>query len=159
RIPQEHVPELFLRVIGTPVKVARLANPVLPPLPTGARRPGTGTCTAYLGHLVGAFTRGIWDRDGPARRHGCVRRDRRAPGRRTGAGCDGHVGLCHIIEYYFLWDYKGFMPQQLPRAYSYIRMSTPEQRKGDSLRRQLNLSAEYAAKHSLELVDDARLRD
>ena len=31
-----------------------------------------------------------------------------------------------------------------PKCYSYIRFSTPEQSKGDSLRRQLELSANYA---------------
>jgi DNA invertase Pin-like site-specific DNA recombinase len=34
-----------------------------------------------------------------------------------------------------------------PTAYSYIRFSTPEQIKGDSLRRQVELSEAYAAKH------------
>lgn len=39
------------------------------------------------------------------------------------------------------------------KAYSYIRMSTNIQLKGDSLRRQLELSQNYALAHSLELVD------
>lgn len=43
------------------------------------------------------------------------------------------------------------------RAYSYIRFSTPEQAKGDSLRRQLTRTAEYCAEHGLVL--DERLRD
>lgn len=43
------------------------------------------------------------------------------------------------------------------KAYSYIRFSTPEQRLGDSLRRQLDLARAYAAEHSLEL--DESLRD
>lgn len=42
------------------------------------------------------------------------------------------------------------------KAYSYIRFSTPEQAKGDSLRRQLELSRRYAERHGLEL--DERLR-
>ena len=42
---------------------------------------------------------------------------------------------------------------QKPRAYSYVRFSRPEQMRGDSLRRQLELSREYAAKHGLELDD------
>ena len=46
-----------------------------------------------------------------------------------------------------------------PRAYSYVRMSTDLQLKGDSLRRQLEASAEYAATHDLELVDESRLQD
>lgn len=38
------------------------------------------------------------------------------------------------------------------KAYSYIRMSTDLQLKGDSLRRQLELSKNYADEHQLELV-------
>lgn len=40
-----------------------------------------------------------------------------------------------------------------PKAYSYIRMSTPEQLKGDSLRRQLARSREYAEGNGLELIE------
>ncbi|MBL8901724.1 MAG: recombinase family protein [Rhizobiales bacterium] len=40
-----------------------------------------------------------------------------------------------------------------PKAYSYVRFSTPEQEKGDSLRRQMQLATDYAARHGLELVD------
>jgi DNA invertase Pin-like site-specific DNA recombinase len=40
-----------------------------------------------------------------------------------------------------------------PKAYSYIRMSSELQLGGDSLRRQLQRSAEFAAKNGLELVD------
>lgn len=40
-----------------------------------------------------------------------------------------------------------------PKAYSYIRMSTPEQLKGDSLRRQLSRTREYAEKYGLELIE------
>jgi DNA invertase Pin-like site-specific DNA recombinase len=40
-----------------------------------------------------------------------------------------------------------------PKAYSYIRFSTPEQALGDSLRRQIQLSEEYAKKHGLTLDD------
>src|SRR3954451_22952342 len=46
-----------------------------------------------------------------------------------------------------------------PKAYSYVRMSTDLQLKGDSLRRQLEASASYAAANGLDLVDDARLED
>jgi DNA invertase Pin-like site-specific DNA recombinase len=46
-----------------------------------------------------------------------------------------------------------------PRAYSYVRMSTDLQLKGDSLRRQLEASAAYAATHDLELVDESCLQD
>jgi DNA invertase Pin-like site-specific DNA recombinase len=50
-------------------------------------------------------------------------------------------------------------PEPRPRAYSYVRMSTDLQLKGDSLRRQLEASAAYAATHDLELVDESRLED
>jgi len=40
-----------------------------------------------------------------------------------------------------------------PKCYSYIRFSTPEQQKGDSLRRQLRMSEDYAKEHGLELDD------
>src|SRR5437588_1867563 len=46
-----------------------------------------------------------------------------------------------------------------PQAYSYIRMSTDVQLKGDSLRRQLEKSRAYAESHNLELVEDFRLED
>lgn len=46
-----------------------------------------------------------------------------------------------------------------PFAYSYIRMSTDIQLKGDSLRRQTDLSKSYAAEHNLELVEDFNLHD
>lgn len=39
------------------------------------------------------------------------------------------------------------------KAYSYIRMSTETQLKGDSLRRQLEASEAYAKQHNLQLVD------
>ncbi len=39
----------------------------------------------------------------------------------------------------------------MPTAYSYIRFSTPEQSKGDSLRRQLELSEQYAFDNGLTL--------
>lgn len=45
------------------------------------------------------------------------------------------------------------------KAYSYIRFSTPQQAEGDSLRRQLDLSDKYAAKHNLEIDDDLRITD
>lgn len=40
-----------------------------------------------------------------------------------------------------------------PKAYSYVRMSTPEQLKGDSLRRQYARTLSYVEQHNLELVD------
>src|SRR5258706_16176806 len=44
-------------------------------------------------------------------------------------------------------------------AYSYLRMSTNLQLKGDSRRRQLELSKAYAAEHDLDLADDSQLED
>ena len=44
-------------------------------------------------------------------------------------------------------------------AYSYIRMSSDLQLKGDSRRRQLEKSIEYAKTHGLRLADDAQLED
>jgi DNA invertase Pin-like site-specific DNA recombinase len=41
-----------------------------------------------------------------------------------------------------------------PRAYSYLRFSTPEQERGDSLRRQASMAEAYAVKRGLDL--DAR---
>jgi DNA invertase Pin-like site-specific DNA recombinase len=46
-----------------------------------------------------------------------------------------------------------------PLAYSYIRMSTDVQLKGDSLRRQTALSRQYAEQHGLRLVHDFKLED
>ncbi len=46
-----------------------------------------------------------------------------------------------------------------PRAYSYLRMSTDLQLKGDSRRRQLEASRAYAEAEGLELADDAQLED
>lgn len=40
-----------------------------------------------------------------------------------------------------------------PKAYSYIRMSTPEQLKGDSKRRQLSRTRDYTEKHGLEFIE------
>ena len=45
----------------------------------------------------------------------------------------------------------------MTKAFSYIRFSTPDQLKGDSLRRQLTASEVYAEAHGLEL--DTSLRD
>jgi DNA invertase Pin-like site-specific DNA recombinase len=46
-----------------------------------------------------------------------------------------------------------------PTAYSYVRMSTDIQLKGDSLRRQKEASAKYAVAHNLNLVEDLNLED
>jgi DNA invertase Pin-like site-specific DNA recombinase len=49
--------------------------------------------------------------------------------------------------------------EKRPRAYSYLRMSTDIQLKGDSQRRQNDAAREYAEKHGLDLVDQDRLED
>ena len=46
-----------------------------------------------------------------------------------------------------------------PKAYSYLRMSTELQLKGDSRRRQIDASRAYAEAHGLELTEDAELED
>ncbi|WP_172982558.1 recombinase family protein [Phyllobacterium sp. SYP-B3895] len=46
-----------------------------------------------------------------------------------------------------------------PLAYSYVRMSTDIQLKGDSLRRQKEASAKYALTHNLNLIEDLHLED
>lgn len=46
-----------------------------------------------------------------------------------------------------------------PRAYSYVRMSRDLQLKGDSLRRQMEQSATYAAEHGFELDEEFNLHD
>lgn len=47
----------------------------------------------------------------------------------------------------------------MPKAYSYIRFSTPEQIKGDSLRRQKELSEKYAVENGLELDTQLNMND
>src|ERR1700739_3168974 len=42
------------------------------------------------------------------------------------------------------------------KPYSYARWSTPEQARGDTLRRQLEMSREYAAEQGLELDETFR---
>jgi len=41
----------------------------------------------------------------------------------------------------------------MTKAYSYTRMSTPEQQKGDSKRRQVEMARAYAHRHDLEIVE------
>lgn len=47
----------------------------------------------------------------------------------------------------------------MPNAYSYIRMSTDLQLRGDSLRRQTELSEKYAIENGLTLIADFKLQD
>jgi DNA invertase Pin-like site-specific DNA recombinase len=46
-----------------------------------------------------------------------------------------------------------------PKAYSYLRFSTPEQERGDSFRRQTQLAADYAARHGLDLDTELSFQD
>jgi DNA invertase Pin-like site-specific DNA recombinase len=46
-----------------------------------------------------------------------------------------------------------------PKAYSYVRFSTPQQAKGDSQRRQTDKAAQYAAGHGLVLDTELNLTD
>ncbi|HLL54033.1 MAG TPA: recombinase family protein, partial [Myxococcaceae bacterium] len=50
-------------------------------------------------------------------------------------------------------------PQQAPKAYSYLRFSTPEQEEGDSIRRQITNTQAYARELGLELDDTLRFED
>lgn len=45
------------------------------------------------------------------------------------------------------------------KAYSYLRFSTPEQRKGDSFRRQWEKAQSYAERHGLDLDEDLTFHD
>lgn len=47
----------------------------------------------------------------------------------------------------------------MPRVYSYVRFSTPEQAEGDSLRRQIEGARRYAACKGLELDESLSIRD
>jgi DNA invertase Pin-like site-specific DNA recombinase len=46
-----------------------------------------------------------------------------------------------------------------PKAYSYVRFSTPEQQRGDSFRRQTEAAKVYAQEHDLELDGSLELHD
>jgi DNA invertase Pin-like site-specific DNA recombinase len=46
-----------------------------------------------------------------------------------------------------------------PKAFSYLRFSTPEQAKGDSLRRQTALAGEWAIKNGMELDEELTMQD
>jgi DNA invertase Pin-like site-specific DNA recombinase len=54
---------------------------------------------------------------------------------------------------------KPMTTESRPRAYSYVRFSSPEQAKGDSYRRQTEKAATYAAKHGLILDDKLNMFD
>ncbi len=61
--------------------------------------------------------------------------------------------MCYIGS---LSEGKG---EPMPKAYSYMRFSTPEQAKGDSKRRQIQQAEEYAAANGLELDNRLTYRD
>ncbi len=46
-----------------------------------------------------------------------------------------------------------------PKAYSYLRFSTPEQQKGDSFRRQSSMATSYAARNGLDLDTSLTFHD
>src|SRR4051812_47655331 len=50
-------------------------------------------------------------------------------------------------------------PTEVTKAYSYIRFSTPQQKLGDSLRRQSEKAAKYAAEHGLTLDTELKMTD
>lgn len=51
------------------------------------------------------------------------------------------------------------VPQDAPKAYSYIRFSSPKQAKGGSLQRQTERAEQYALAHGLTLDTELRPRD
>ena len=50
-------------------------------------------------------------------------------------------------------------PRSAPKAFSYLRFSTPEQMKGDSYRRQTSMAEAYALEHGLHLDDQLTFND
>jgi DNA invertase Pin-like site-specific DNA recombinase len=51
------------------------------------------------------------------------------------------------------------METAMPKAYSYLRFSTPEQMKGDLHRRQSTLAQKYATEHHMDLDDTLTFKD
>jgi DNA invertase Pin-like site-specific DNA recombinase len=49
--------------------------------------------------------------------------------------------------------------ERKPKAYSYLRFSTPEQLEGDSFRRQWSAAQAYAERHNLELHHELTFHD
>jgi DNA invertase Pin-like site-specific DNA recombinase len=58
-----------------------------------------------------------------------------------------------------LRDTADSRPAKHPRAYSYLRFSTPEQQRGDSFRRQSESAQRYADQHDLDLDQDLTFQD
>ena len=50
-------------------------------------------------------------------------------------------------------------PSEVPKAYSYVRFSTPEQAKGDSVERQTRMAREWAERQSIPLDTELNLTD
>ena len=53
----------------------------------------------------------------------------------------------------------GTAEDQQPKAYSYVRFSTPEQAEGDSFRRQTEQARAYAQRHGLDLDQTLTYQD
>ena len=51
------------------------------------------------------------------------------------------------------------LERRMTRAFSYLRFSSPEQAQGDSVRRQTDLAADYAARKGLELDEVLTFKD
>src|SRR5262245_55030636 len=64
------------------------------------------------------------------------------------------ASTCHMVH-----PMKTVRVPAQPKAYSYIRFSTPQQAKGDSHRRQADKAARYAEEHGLALDSDLNLTD
>jgi DNA invertase Pin-like site-specific DNA recombinase len=67
-----------------------------------------------------------------------------------------------LSRYYVAYDQQPFilmLIEKMAKAYSYIRFSTAIQSQGDSMRRQTELSAQYAAQHGLALDQSLTLHD
>src|SRR5690349_12154350 len=54
---------------------------------------------------------------------------------------------------------RHFTAEVAPMAYSYIRFSTPDQQKGDSIRRQLKASADWCERNGVRLDESTTLQD
>src|SRR5207249_57341 len=80
--------------------------------------------------------------------------------RLPGSGRPNHQGYIISRPLTRAWDMVKAKPKTSlpPKAYSYIRWSTPEQSKGDSSRRQTEAARRYCAQHGL-MLDDSTYRD
>ena len=76
--------------------------------------------------------------------------------RLAGAGRSDHQAV--VVDYVMRYA-DAMIDVSNAKAYSYVRMSTDTQLKGDSLRRQKEKSAAYAREHGFQLVEDFDLHD